>query len=225
VSGTSGLASCDKAVIRAKRRVAAARGLMAAALAPALVMALPTAALPAMAAPLAARPQTLVADLNSIPARYLAWYQAAARTCPGLSWGVLAGIGTIESDNGRSNARGVHHGKNREGAEGPMQFEPATFAEYAIRADRSARLSPYNPKDAIFTAARMLCADGAAGGSAAGLRGAIFAYNHAHWYVRDVQALAAGYTAAEKARTSRSRHAARRRTSPGKRRDAHGWGD
>ena len=74
-----------------------------------------------------------------------------------------------------------------------MQFEPATFAEYAIRADRSARLSPYNPEDAIVTAARMLCADG--GGSAAGLRGAIFAYNHAHWYVREVQALAAGYTA------------------------------
>ena len=165
---------------------------MAAALAPALVMALPTAALPAMAAPLAARPQTLVADLNSIPARYLAWYQAAARTCPGLSWEVLAGIGTIESDNGRSNARGVHQGKNSAGAEGPMQFEPATFAEYAVRADRSARLSPYNPEDAIFTAARMLCADGAARGSAAGLRGAIFAYNHAHWYVREVQALAAG---------------------------------
>ena len=225
MSGTSGLASCDKAVIRAKRRVAAARGLMAAALAPALVMALPAAALPAMAAPLAARPQTLIADLNAIPARYLAWYQAAARTCPGLSWGVLAGIGTIESDNGRSNARGVHQGKNRAGAEGPMQFEPATFAEYAIRADRSARLSPYNPEDAIVTAARMLCADGAAGGSAAGLRGAIFAYNHAHWYVREVQALAAGYTAAEKARTARSKHAAHRRTSPGKRRDAHGWGN
>ena len=225
MSGTSGLASCDKAVIRAKRRVAAARGLMVAALAAALVMALPGAARPAMAAPLAARPQTLVADLNAIPARYLAWYQAAARTCPGLSWGVLAGIGTIESDNGRSNARGVHHGKNREGAEGPMQFEPATFAEYAIRADRSARLSPYNPEDAIVTAARMLCADGAAGGSAAGLRGAIFAYNHAHWYVREVQALAAGYTAAQKARTARSKHAHRRRASPGKRRDAHGWGD
>ena len=188
---------------------------MVAALAAALVMALPGAALPAMAAPLAARPQTLVADLNAIPARYLAWYQAAARTCPGLSWGVLAGIGTIESDNGRSNARGVHHGKNREGAEGPMQFEPATFAEYAIRADRSARLSPYNPEDAIFTAARMLCADGAAGGSAAGLRGAIFAYNHAHWYVREVQALAAGYTAAEKARTARSKHAAPPPGQPG----------
>ena len=120
----------------------------------------------------------------------------AARTCPGLRWEVLAGIGTIESDNGRSDARGVHHGKNHKGAEGPMQFEPATFAEYAVRADRSARLSPYDPQDAIFTAARMLCADGASGGSARGLRGAIFAYNHARWYVRAVLSLAARYAAA-----------------------------
>ena len=103
---------------------------------------------------------------------------------------MLAGIGTIESDNGRSTARGVHRDKNREGAEGPMQFEPATFAEYAVRADPSAKLTPYNPKDAIFTAARMLCADGAATGH---LQRAIFAYNHACWYVRDVLAIAARY--------------------------------
>ena len=63
-----------------------------------------------------------------------------------------------------------------------------------MSADRSARLSPYDPRDAIFTAARMLCADGAVYGSLCGLRGAIFAYNHAHWYVRDVLALATGYT-------------------------------
>ena len=51
---------------------------------------------------------------------------------PRAAWEILAGIGTMESDNGRSNARGVHRGKNRKGAEGPMQFEPATFAEYAV---------------------------------------------------------------------------------------------
>ena len=105
----------------------------------------------------------------------------------------------MESDNGRSRARGVHHGKNRKGAEGPMQFEPATFAEYAVRADHSARLTPYDPKDAIFSAARMLCADGARGGTRKGVRGAIFAYNHAHWYVRDVLAIAARYTVAARA--------------------------
>jgi hypothetical protein len=76
-----------------------------------------------------------------------------------------------------------------------MQFEPATFAEYAVRIDRFQKLTPYNPADAIFTAARMLCADGAAYGSLPGLKRAIFAYNHAHWYVQDVLAIAASYTA------------------------------
>lgn len=144
-------------------------------------------------------PRALVSGLAAIPPRYLNWYARAARTCTGLTWEVLAGIGTVESDNGRSRARGVHHGKNRKGAEGPMQFEPATFREYAVRADRSATLTPYNPQDAIFSAARMLCADGARGGTRRGVRGAIFAYNHAHWYVRDVLALAARYTAAARA--------------------------
>jgi Transglycosylase SLT domain len=134
-------------------------------------------------------------ELAWIPANYLTWYVEAARTCRGLAWEVLAGIGTMESNNGRSNARGVHQGKNRKGAEGPMQFEPATFAEYAVRIDRFQKLTPYNPTDAIFTAARMLCADGAASGSLPGLKRAIFAYNHAHWYVKDVLAIAARYTA------------------------------
>ena len=153
--------------------------------------------------------------LAAIPAAYLTWYKEAARTCHGLAWEVLAAIGTIESDNGRSAARGVRRGKNRKGAEGPMQFEPATFAEYAVRADRSHKLSPYDPEDAIFSAARMLCSDG--GGRARGLKGAIFAYNHARWYVRDVLALAARYTAAAAAgrhhrpRPARPRHHARHR--------------
>lgn len=128
-----------------------------------------------------------------IPARYLTLYRQAARTCRGLTWPVLAGIGTVESDNGQSAARGVHRGKNHKGAEGPMQFEPATFAEYAVRADRTARLTPYDARDAIFTAARMLCTDGA-GRGARGLRQAIWDYNHACWYVRDVLALAVRYT-------------------------------
>ncbi len=161
----------------------------------ALVVLMPVAALlPADAANAANAANA--AGLAAIPPRYLTWYRAATRTCPRLSWEVLAGIGTMESNNGRSNARGVHQGKNRMGAEGPMQFEPATFAEYAVKVDPSRRLTPYDPADAIFTAARMLCADGAAGGSPTGLRRAIFAYNHACWYVRDVLAIAARYTAA-----------------------------
>ncbi|MGH3157331.1 MAG: NlpC/P60 family protein, partial [Streptosporangiaceae bacterium] len=131
--------------------------------------------------------------LSDIPPDYLLWYMDAAPTCPGLPWSVLAGIGTVESDNGQSPAPGVHSGANSAGAEGPMQFEPATFAEYAVKADPSQPLSPYDPADAIYTAAAMLCANGARGGSEQGIRQAIFAYNHATWYVNEVLAWAARY--------------------------------
>ena len=73
-----------------------------------------------------------VLALSTIPPAYLTLYTAAARTCPGLPWSVLAGIGTVESDNGRSHAPGVHSGTNTAGAEGPMQFLPATFRRYAV---------------------------------------------------------------------------------------------
>jgi membrane-bound lytic murein transglycosylase B len=49
-----------------------------------------------------------------------------------------------------------------------------------------------NPYDAVPAAARLLCADGAARGGAA-LSAAIFGYNHAGWYVREVLQLAAAY--------------------------------
>jgi cell wall-associated NlpC family hydrolase len=132
--------------------------------------------------------------LADIPPLYLVLYLDAAQTCPGLPWGVLAGIGTVESDNGRSDAPGVHSGANFAGAEGPMQFEPATFAEYAVDADPSVPLSVHDPADAIYTAAAMLCADGAASGTQAGIRQAVFAYNHSQAYVASVLAWANRYT-------------------------------
>jgi cell wall-associated NlpC family hydrolase len=152
---------------------------------------------PAQAAPaatgLAGTPTALArAD---IPADYLAWYMAAAKTCPGLPWSVLAGIGEVESDHGRSGLPGVRSGANSAGAEGPMQFEPATFSEFAVSADPGQPLTPYDPADAIYTAAAMLCASGARGGTPAGIEQAVFAYNHAQWYVTDVMAWAARYAA------------------------------
>jgi hypothetical protein len=130
-----------------------------------------------------------------IPADYLSWYTGAARTCPGLPWAVLAGIGKVESDHGQSGLPGVHSGANAAGAEGPMQFLPATFDQFAVDADPGLPVSPYDPADAIYTAARMLCADGARGGSTADIKQAIFAYNHAGWYVRAVLSWAARYAA------------------------------
>jgi cell wall-associated NlpC family hydrolase len=128
-----------------------------------------------------------------IPAGYLARYIAAAKTCPGLPWSVLAGIGEAESGHGRSALPGIRSGANSAGAEGPMQLEPATFAQFAVNADPGQPLSPYDPADAIYTAAAMLCANGARGGTPAGLQNAVFAYNHASWYVSQVMAWAAKY--------------------------------
>jgi Transglycosylase SLT domain len=144
--------------------------------------------------------------LRSVPRTYLSWYRQAAQTCKGLPWGVLAGIGEMESDHGQSSAAGVHSAANYAGAEGPMQFEPGTFSAYAVRADRAHSLSPYDPQDAIFTAARMLCANGAHGGSPSGIWSALFAYNHADWYPPQVMSWAARYTSAARRHRAAARH-------------------
>jgi Transglycosylase SLT domain len=130
---------------------------------------------------------------DAIPPAMAALYRAGAATCPGLPWSVLAAIGTVESDNGRSNLPGVHSGANQAGAEGPMQFEPATFAMYdqPVPAGGLAPPSPYDPVDAVFAAARMLCADGA--GTPAALGQAVFDYNHSGAYVAQVLAVARSY--------------------------------
>lgn len=131
----------------------------------------------------------------AMPPDMLALYHSAARSCPGLPWSVLAGIGTVESSNGTSTLPGVHAGANFAGAEGPMQFEPATFASYAypVPPGGANPPSPYDPADAVYAAARDLCANG--GGTAAGLANAVFAYNHAKWYVNEVLGLAGVYQA------------------------------
>ena len=137
-------------------------------------------------------PSTLA--LADIPPSYLALYMGAAQTCPGLPWGVLAGIGKVESDHGRSTAPGVHSGANYAGAEGPMQLKPATFAQYAVDGDHDGTLNIFDPADAIYTAAAMLCANGAASGTPAGITQAIFAYDHSHAYVTNVMSWVVRYT-------------------------------
>jgi cell wall-associated NlpC family hydrolase len=128
-----------------------------------------------------------------IPPAMLTLYQEAATTCPGLPWTVLAAIGTVESDNGQSTLPGVHSGANSAGAEGPMQFEPATFAAYdtPVPAGGANPPSPYDPTDAVYAAARMLCTNGAENG--ANLSAAVFDYNHSQAYVTEVLDLAQSY--------------------------------
>jgi hypothetical protein len=129
------------------------------------------------------------------PTSYLQLFQeSAARYCPGLSWTVLAAIGQIES------ADGQNVGPSTAGALGPMQFLPSTWATWGIDGfgDTGAP-DVLNPFDAVPSAARLLCADGAASAASgatsggAGLRQAIFDYNHADWYVDEVLTLAAEY--------------------------------
>ncbi len=130
----------------------------------------------------------------AIPPGWLVLYQQAAATCPGLAWSVLAALGTVESGSGQSHAPGVWSGSNSAGAEGPMQFEPATFAAYATVGPAGARpASPYDPVDAVYSAAALLCADGA--GSAATLRAAIDDYNHSGSYVDTVLTLSLAFDA------------------------------
>src|SRR3954451_14236250 len=110
-----------------------------------------------------------------IPPFLLSVYQAAG-TQYGIRWEVLAAINEIETDYGRNlNVSSA-------GALGWMQFMPSSWRTYGVDANNDGEKDPYNPVDAIFAAARYLKA---AGGDK-NLRRAIFAYNHADWYVDSV---------------------------------------
>jgi hypothetical protein len=124
---------------------------------------------------------------TGVPSSLLTLYQASAeKYCPGMSWTVLAAINEIESGDG------ANEGPSSAGALGPMQFIPSTWAQWGIDAfGQTGTPDIMNPLDAVPSAARMLCADGA--GNSATLSGAIFDYNHATWYVDEVLALASEY--------------------------------
>jgi hypothetical protein len=145
---------------------------------------------PSSPAPSSPAPSAGTGATSARPTSYLQLFQAsAADYCPGLSWTVLAAIAQIESADGQND------GPSSAGALGPMQFLPSTWAVWGI--DAFGETGPpdvMDPYDAVPSAARMLCADGAAGGGTA-LSDAIFDYNHADWYVSEVLALAAEYAA------------------------------
>jgi membrane-bound lytic murein transglycosylase B len=107
-----------------------------------------------------------------VPAELLPLYQAAAAEY-GLPWEVLAAINEVETRYGENM------GVSSAGAVGFMQFLPSTWERWGRDGDGDRRRDPYNPADAIFSAARYLSAAGAA----QDLGGAIFAYNHSSAYV------------------------------------------
>ncbi len=114
-------------------------------------------------------------DSFRIPPFLIPIYQAAGIEYQ-VPWQVLAGINEIETDYGRNLS------VSSAGAVGWMQFLPSTWKEWGVDANGDGVADPYNPVDAIFTAARYLHAAGAS----SSISKAIFAYNHASWYVQSV---------------------------------------
>jgi cell wall-associated NlpC family hydrolase len=142
---------------------------------------------------------------KSIPADYLHWYQRVGQQY-GVPWTILAGIGTVESDNGRTTLPGVHSGSNAFGAAGPMQIgiggaagnawggapvHPAgqVVSGVATDEDGDGIASVYDPADAIAGAAKYLVQAGMQSNPSA----AIFAYNHLQSYVQSVLYYAGQY--------------------------------
>jgi hypothetical protein len=127
---------------------------------------------------------------SEIPALYLSLYERAARRY-GLDWAILAGIGKVECDHGRDpDPSCTKEGAvNSAGAGGPAQFLASTWSEYGMDADGKGPPDRWDPADAIYTMANYLHASGAP----QNYRKAIYAYNHAWWYVNEVEHWASLY--------------------------------
>jgi soluble lytic murein transglycosylase-like protein len=119
----------------------------------------------------------------AIPPFLVPIYVAAGRAYD-VPWNLLAAINQIETDFGR-----IGRQVSTAGALGWMQFMPGTWKTYGVDASGDGVADPYNPVDAIYAAARYLRAGGAPGD----LRRAVFAYNHADWYVDSVLKTASIY--------------------------------
>lgn len=131
-------------------------------------------------------------DVAEIPAAYLTMYRAASSRYElgADGWSVLAAVGKVECDHGRSPVEGCGRGEhNAAGAMGPAQFLASTWTRYGVDGDHDGDRDVWDPVDAIFGMANYLRASRAP----RDWRAALFAYNHAGWYVDRVLAQAARY--------------------------------
>ena len=117
------------------------------------------------------------------PAEELLGYYKAAETELGAPWQYLAAIHLVETRMGRIR------GTSTAGAQGPMQFLPATWGQYGAGGDINSN------RDSILAAARYLVRNGAPGNMA----NALFNYNRSDRYVRAVTAYAEQMKADERA--------------------------
>jgi membrane-bound lytic murein transglycosylase B len=99
------------------------------------------------------------------------------------------GAAVLAAINGIETAFGTNLNVSSAGAVGWMQFMPETWSGYGVDANGDGVADPFNPEDAIFAAASYLRASGAP----TDWYTAVFAYNHADWYVAEVLANAQCY--------------------------------
>ena len=131
------------------------------------------------------RQDSLVNPPLPIPPTIQALYEDAAAEHH-IPWTLLAGIGMAETAHGRTTAT------SSAGAQGLMQFMPETFATYGIDGGGDGVVDIHDDADSIYSAASYLLAAGVTNG-AEGVREALYAYNHADWYVNDVLHYAHAY--------------------------------
>jgi membrane-bound lytic murein transglycosylase B len=123
-----------------------------------------------------------VEDIDLIEYQRL-YREAAEQFGFGEDWYILAAIGKIESNHGENL------GPSTAGALGPMQFLPSTWESYGMDGNGDGRANIMDPEDAIPAAAAYLVLNGAP----EDWYRALFAYNHADWYVKEVLAIAEAY--------------------------------
>ena len=140
--------------------------------------------------PAAGQPRPTRVAVADIPASYLRLYRTAGARYR-VPWPVLAAIGKVESDHGRSRLPGVRSGSNWAGACGPMQLGCVPGSKAGNAWARYGHGRPHDPAAAILAAARHLVDHDARHH----LDRALFAYNPSWSYVARVKAIARRYAA------------------------------
>lgn len=143
---------------------------------------------------------------NEIPAEFIPAYKAAAETY-GINWILLAAIHKEETNFGKylavSSAGAVGHfqfmkctwvgwGYPGCGGKGNANIPDSQLTDtgnitryggYGVDSNVDGKADPWNIEDSAYAAAKYLAASGASDGN---IRAAIYAYNHADWYVQEV---------------------------------------